>query len=285
MAVRKKIEMLLDYSTIKFHGVAAYELISRDGRRILMDPFIDENPGATVSSDSFDRVDLVIVSHAAFDHLGDTAKIARKYGCPVICGGEVRAWLVSQGVDVEQIQATTWGIRVEVAGFEVQPVQCQHWSQIKMPDGNLISGVPMAFVVYLDEGVRFYHYGDTAVFSDMKLQAELYQPTVGCIGIANPHEIMHRLDMPGKLLTAEMSPREGAMAATWLGLETVLPCHYINPDDADVRDFLIHLDSIGGPDGPSPHVLSPGQAITFPESGEAPSIVDEDGLAKVEETA
>jgi hypothetical protein len=63
--------------------------------------------------------------------------------------------------------------------------------------------------------------GDTAIFSDLKLQAELYQPTIGCIGIANPLEILHRFPMPGTMITAEMSPEEGALAARWLGLQTV----------------------------------------------------------------
>ena len=84
---------------IRFHGVATYEIINRAGQRILLDPFLDENPGAPAKSDSFDKVDLVIVSHAAFDHLGDTDKIAAKYGCPVICGGEVKAWPVHAGAD------------------------------------------------------------------------------------------------------------------------------------------------------------------------------------------
>jgi L-ascorbate metabolism protein UlaG (beta-lactamase superfamily) len=89
-----------------------------------------------------------------------------------------------------------------------------------MPDGAYASGVPMGFVVHADPDVRFYHYGDTAIFSDLRLIAELYRPTIGCIGITNPVEILHRLDMPGRMLTAEMSPREGALAAQWLGLET-----------------------------------------------------------------
>ena len=107
---------------IRFHGVATYEIITRAGLRILCDPFLDDNPGAPVRSDSFDKVDLVIVSHAAFDHLGDTDKIAARYGCPVICGGEVKAWLMDRGIPAAQIRATTWGIRVKVGGVEVQPL-------------------------------------------------------------------------------------------------------------------------------------------------------------------
>ncbi len=258
---------------IRFLGVAAYEIVTRDGRHILVDPFLDENPGSPVRHDQLDRVDVVIVSHAAFDHLGDTDKIAQRYGCPVICGGEVKAWLMAKGIPAAQIRATTWGIRVEVAGVAVQPVECHHWSQIRMPDGTFASGVPMAFVIYADEGVRFYHYGDTAIFSDMKLQAELYKPTIGAIGIANPQEILDRNPMPGRMMTGEMSPREGALAAQWLGLETVLPCHYINPDDPDVRDFERHLADLRSR-GPVPRsiVLKPGDWIDVAEGGNGVSV-------------
>lgn len=223
---------------LRFFGVAAYELIHADGQRVLVDPFLDDCPGNPVKSDQLEKVDLIVVSHAAVDHLGDTEKIARKHGCPVICGGEVKAFLAAKGIPATQLRATTWGIKVRVAGVEVQPVECHHWSQIKMPDGTFASGVPMAFVIDLGGGHRFYHYGDTAIFSDMKLQAELYQPTIGAIGIANPMEILHRFSMPGEMLTSEMSPREGLLAAQWLGLKTVLPCHYIMPDgNADVAEF------------------------------------------------
>ena len=86
---------------MRFHGVAAYEILTRDGLRILCDPFLDQNPGAPTKSTDFDRVDLVVVSHAAFDHLGDTDKIAAKYGCPVVCGGEVKAWLMDRGIPAD----------------------------------------------------------------------------------------------------------------------------------------------------------------------------------------
>jgi L-ascorbate metabolism protein UlaG (beta-lactamase superfamily) len=229
------------HTRLRFHGVAAYEIVTRAGRRILLDPFLDDNPGAACRSTDFDRVDLVVVSHAAYDHLGDTDTIAATYGCPVVCGGEVKAWLIDRGIPATQIRATTWGIRAKVAGIEIQPLRCDHWSQIRLQDGRFISGVPMAFIVYPDDGVRFYHYGDTALFTDMKLQAELYEPNIGCVGIANPQEILARNPMPGEMLTGEMSPYEGVLATQWLGLRTVLPCHYITLEgDADVAQYMQH---------------------------------------------
>jgi L-ascorbate metabolism protein UlaG (beta-lactamase superfamily) len=252
-------------SQLRFFGVAAYELVNPLGQHILMDPFLDENPGSPIKSRQLERVDLIIVSHAAPDHLGDTEAIARRTGAPIICGGEVKAFLTGKGLPPEQIRATTWGISVEVAGIKVQPVECHHWSQITLPNGAYASGLPFAFVVYAEPGIRFYHYGDTAIFSDLKLQGELYQPTIGCVGIANPEEILHRFKMPGRMLTAEMSPREGALAAEWLGLDTVLPCHFINPDCPEVREFQDHLVSAekAGRKIPQMIVMRPGEWITL----------------------
>ncbi|MER3461867.1 MAG: hypothetical protein C4342_02275 [Armatimonadota bacterium] len=248
---------------IRFFGVAAYEIVTSKGQHILLDPFLDENPGSPVKASELERVDLIIVSHAAYDHLGDTETIARRTGAPVICGGEVKAYLMAKGIPAEQIRATTWGIRVEVAGLEVQPVECHHWSQIRMPDGTFASGVPMAFVVYVGEGVRFYHYGDTALYSDLRLVKELYRPNIGCLGIANPAEILDRNPMPGRMLTAEMSPHEGLLAAQWLGLETVLPCHYIGLDNPDLHEFnrLYEEARARGERLPESVVMKPGDVL------------------------
>lgn len=250
-------------ASIRFLGVAAYEIVTEQGRRVLIDPFLDENPGSPVRSHELERVDLVLVTHAAFDHLGDTEAIARRTGAAVVCGGEVKAYLTACGLPESQIRATTWGIAVEVAGVRVQPVECRHWSQIRMPDGSLVSGVPMGFVVDLGNRHRFYHYGDTALFSDMRLIADLYRPTIGCVGVSQPWEIVDRVSGPGRLLTGEMSPREAALAARWLGLETVLPCHYIDPDHDDVRAFLTELSN-GQREGdttPKAVVMRPGEEI------------------------
>ena len=246
---------------LRFFGVAAYELVNTEGRHILVDPFLDENPGSPIKSADLDRVDLIVVSHAAFDHMGDTEALARRTGAPVICGGEVKNFLMAKGLPASQLRATTWGISVEVGGVTVHPVECHHWSQIKMPDGTFASGVPMSFVIPLSPHERFYHYGDTALFSDLKLIAQLYRPTVGCVGITNPLEILARVSGPGRLLTGEMTPEQGALAVEWLRLKTALPCHYINPNCPEVAEFERHLASARrrGRKVPRSRVLSPGE--------------------------
>jgi L-ascorbate metabolism protein UlaG (beta-lactamase superfamily) len=246
---------------MRFLGVAAYEFITEDNKRILIDPFIDSSPGCPVKSSSFDKVDLIIVSHAPYDHFGDTEAIARRTGAPVVCGGEVKNFLVSQGLPPEQIQATVWGIAIGVAGLKVYPVENHHWSQLKMPDGSFASGVPNAYVIYFEENIRFYHYGDTAIFSDLRLIRDIHRPTHGCLGITNPVELLSRVTGPGKLLTGEMNPLEGALAAEWLGLHTVFPCHYYLAACDDVDDFMqriTRLQKNSASSSPKAVALSPG---------------------------
>lgn len=224
---------------LTFLGVAGYEIVGPDWR-VLIDPFLSASPVPTADPDALAPPDAILVSHAAFDHLGDAGRIARRTGAPIVCGGEVKAMLAEQGVPETQLQATTWGIVVEVGGVVVRPVECHHWSQGRLRNGQYVSGVPMGFVVEPEPGVRIYHYGDTALFSDLKLIGELYRPTVGLLGCANPDEILAGMagQMPGRLLTGEMSPDEAALAAEFLGVEVAVASHYYNPEQADVQAFL-----------------------------------------------
>ena len=224
-------------TAIRFLGVAGYE-IAWDGRRILIDPFLTGGPAPPVLPDDLATPDLILVSHAAFDHLGDTAAIARRTGCPVLCGGEVRAMLIDAGVDGDRIRATTWGIVTEIAGIVVRPVECHHWSQGRLADGQFVTGVPMGFIVETEPGIRLYHYGDTAIFSDLRLIGELYRPTVGLLGCTQPQELLAQTPGPGTFLTGEMSPREAALAAEYLGLTLAVACHYFDCRQSDVEEFL-----------------------------------------------
>jgi L-ascorbate metabolism protein UlaG (beta-lactamase superfamily) len=224
-------------TAIRFLGVAGYEIVW-DERRILIDPFLTGGPAPPILPEELQAPDLILVSHAAFDHLGDTAAIARRTGCPVLCGGEVRAMLIDAGVDGDRVRATTWGIVTEIDGIVVRPVECHHWSQGRLADGQFVTGVPMGFIVETEPGIRIYHYGDTAIFSDLRLVGELYRPTIGLLGCTQPQELLAQTPGPGIFLTGEMSPREAALAADYLNLTVAVACHYFDHEQADVREFL-----------------------------------------------
>ena len=218
-----------------YFGAAGFE-ITGPTNRILIDPFLSGNPAAPVSADDLDPPDVLLISHAAFDHYGDSASIAKRTGAPIVCDAAVMAMLMDEGVPRDQIRITTWGIVVEVAGLVVRPVECHHWSSGTLKDGRAVVGNPMAFIVETEPGIRIYHYGDTCVF-DMRLIGELYRPTVGLLGCTVPHELAATLPGPGRLLTGEMDADEAARTAEMLGLDIAVACHYL-AIDAEVERFV-----------------------------------------------
>jgi len=222
---------------LTYLGVAGY-LIEGPGRKILIDPYLTGSPAAPFGPDALPAPDVILVSHAAFDHLGDTADIARRTGAPVVCGADTRALLLEQGVPSNQIRATVWGIVVEVGGVVVRPVESHHWSSAKLDSGGTVSGVPLGFIVEPEPDVRVYHFGDSAIFGDMRLIGELYRPTVGLLGCTQPKPLLAQVPGAGRVLTGEMSPAEAALAAEFLGVQLAVATHYVDPNDEDVLEFL-----------------------------------------------
>jgi L-ascorbate metabolism protein UlaG (beta-lactamase superfamily) len=96
---------------IRFLGTAGYE-ITGGNHRVLIDPFLDGSPIRPCQSDELETPSIVLVTHAAFDHMGDTAAIARRTGASVVCGPDVRLLLIGAGVSDDQIRVTVPGVRV-----------------------------------------------------------------------------------------------------------------------------------------------------------------------------
>jgi L-ascorbate metabolism protein UlaG (beta-lactamase superfamily) len=257
---------------IRFLGVATFEAQSPAGR-VLFDPFLTGNPVAPMSADDVATPDVIVVSHAAFDHMGDAASIALRTGAPVVCGNDTARVLEKEGVPASQIRVTVWGIEVEVGGFRVQPVEAHHWSQVQLSPGNWVTGTPMGFVVPMEDDCRIYHFGDTAVFSDLRLIGELYRPTVGLLGCSQPWSLVP--PGAGRVLTGEMSPESAALAAELLGVDAAVACHYEDPCHPDVRAFVAAVGKRdAGAGRTTPYALRPGQVLRCDKGSYS---IEEDG--------
>jgi L-ascorbate metabolism protein UlaG (beta-lactamase superfamily) len=228
---------------IRFLGIAAFEIINSIGQVILVDPFLDENPGSPVKTDDLDRVDLILVTHLAYDHLGDAASIAKRLKSIVVCGPEVKVFLTQQGLDSSQIRTVPWGGQVNPLGIKVRAVECHHTSFRQAPDGQFLSGQPLGFIFEAESGVRIYHSGDSAIFSDLKLIGELYRPNIGLLCACEiENDYLQKLGLYDHFGN-EMSGDEGALAACWLGLDYAIICHYLDPEGReDVTKFFKNLE-------------------------------------------
>ena len=230
---------------ITYHGTSCYFVESPRGR-ILMDPFLTSSTSADVGPDDVGEPDVIVVSHAAWDHMQDAAPVALRTGAPVICGTDTARLLREAGLPDAQIRTTTWGIRVRVGDLVIKPVFCAHWSQAVLADGSVITGTPMAFVVETEPGVGVYHFGDSALTKEMELIGRVHQPTVGLLGVTQPWSLV--APGGGEVVSGEMNPVEAAMAAEMLGVRYAVATHYEDPDHDDVKSFLAEVprhDSTG----------------------------------------
>jgi L-ascorbate metabolism protein UlaG (beta-lactamase superfamily) len=153
---------------MRYHGHSFWEF--HDGRHtVLVDPFITGNELADVSPDAFRKVDAILVSHGHGDHIGDGVAIAKATGALVVANFEVVNWFASRGCP---------GHPLHIGGgraFEFGHVKltiAHHGST--GPDGEAL-GSPAGIVLTMG-GKKVYHAGDTGLFLDMKLIAEMNGP-------------------------------------------------------------------------------------------------------------
>lgn len=256
-------------TTLRFLGASGYEVVGPRSR-LLMEPFLRHNPLAPYTPESIPAPDLILVSHAAWDHLGDAAEIALRTGAPIVCPGDVAEKMTDEGVPADQVRATIWGLCYAFGDIVVRPVECHHWTAATLKDGRIVAGVPLSFIVETEPGVRVYHFGDTCVFPGMSMIGELYRPTVGILGVAQTDGLPD--PGAGQALTGEMNPDEAALAADLLGVRHAIATHYMNPgpETAEFRRRVAARDTTGRR---IVHTPSVGDVITIePEPGEFPSL-------------
>jgi L-ascorbate metabolism protein UlaG (beta-lactamase superfamily) len=261
------IEREIMPTRIRFLGLAAFEITNPQGQVILIDPCLSDNPACPIQLADLQRVDLVLATHLAADHLGDAAVISRRFNCPVVCGPEVAVYLTQQGADPSLMRTLPWGGQSNPRGIRVRAVECHHTSFRRAPNGEYLSGQPLGFILYAGPGVRIYHSGDSAIFSDLKLIGELYKPTIGLLCACELEEEFLKSFGLQDHIGNEMNGDEGALAAQWLGVEYAIICHYLNPEGhEDVRKFFSILENRHSDEGPlvKPLALRPGEVFEAP---------------------
>ncbi|MFC2042070.1 metal-dependent hydrolase [Chloroflexota bacterium] len=210
-----------DTVKIAYYGVSAFRITTAAGKKILIDPYITGNPLCQKEPDYFSDVDLVLVSHGAFDHLGDAVTILKASGAVLMAGGyDVCRYAMEKGVPEERMVKTIYGDKKEIEGIQIRSVYARHGSKLDGEQGSYY-GMPMGFVIRTENNIRIYHGGDTSLFGDMQIISRLYRPNIFLVGVGSVSEGY----------AFEMEPREAALAAQWIAPEIAIPMHY--PPGAD----------------------------------------------------
>lgn len=195
---------------LTYMGHSTFRIKSAQGKIIIVDPWVDSNPKCPENLKKIDQVDILAITHAHFDHIGDSVRIGNDFQPKVVGIYETCVWLNNKGV--ENIMPMNKGGTQEVEGIKFTMVHADHSCGIQEEDGTIgYGGEAVGYVIEFENGFKIYHAGDTAVFSDMGLIAELYSPELVLLPI-------------GDLFT--MSPLEASRACRFLRPKYVIPMHY-----------------------------------------------------------
>jgi L-ascorbate metabolism protein UlaG (beta-lactamase superfamily) len=205
-------------------GQAATRITTPGGKVIMIDPWLITNPktpAAFKDLAALGKVDLILVTHAHADHFGDSAALAKMHNIPMYNAGGIGQTVVALGV-MPAAQAQRFGKSGTISplgpGIKITGVHAEHASEFvwKNPatgkEEAHYGGEPVGYILEMENGFKIWHMGDTGVFGDMRLIAEMYKPDLVIAPIGGH---------------STMGPAEAAMALReMIRPKYVLPVHY-----------------------------------------------------------
>ncbi len=215
---------LLGKTEVLWLGQSATRITTPGGKVILVDPFITKNPKTPPeykNLDALGHIDLILVTHAHYDHLGDGPDLAKKLKVPLIGPAGLDQSLVTLGVlppELAPRMNKSGTIQPLGPGIRITMVHAEHSSELVWhnpvtdKDETHTGGEPAGFIIEMENGFKIYHMGDTGLFGDMKFIGDYYRPDLVLIPIGG-HFVM--------------SPQDAAFAVRyWLRPRYALPIHY-----------------------------------------------------------
>ncbi|HYM90385.1 MAG TPA: MBL fold metallo-hydrolase, partial [bacterium] len=222
---------------LEWLGWQFFRLTSPRGKIILFNPALNDpraafrNRESPLNLDDITAAHLILPADGHADDQGMTVEIAKKTGALVITTFELGNWMVGQGVPSEKILRSQPGFRFEVEGIKIQVVNSVHGSGAPPLPGQSASvygGPAQGYIVTLENGVRIYHAGSTALTQDLQLYGRLYKPHVALLPIAGGGQ-----------------PDDAALAAEFLrtdnpNLHSVFPQHHLALPPSELAGLFVH---------------------------------------------
>ncbi len=189
---------------IKYLGHACF-YFEIGNHKIIVDPFITDNPIASDIDVDAIEVDYILLTHGHADHVADVERIVKNTGAKIISNFEVVNWFGAKGVEGHPMNH---GGKWKFDFGYVKMVNAVHSSS--MPDGSY-GGNPAGFVIW-NEDISFYIAGDTALTMDMQTIPLTVPKLDFCI-------------LPvGDNFT--MGYEEAVIASDFVKCNKVIPCHF-----------------------------------------------------------
>lgn len=193
---------------IRWLGHSGFEIISEENLKIVIDPFISNNPSCQIPVEDI-QADLICLTHGHADHFGDAMEIADRNNALLISNHEISIFLAQQGFETLGLNI---GGSAMVQEVKITMLDAQHSSDMDFLNEVAPGGSACGYIIQLENGYRIYHAGDTGLFGDMReVIGKIYKPELAMLPI-------------GDRFT--MDPEAAAVASQWIYPQKVIPMHY-----------------------------------------------------------
>jgi len=205
-------------------GQAGFRIKTPGGKIILIDPWITGGPKTPPQYKNdlaaIGPIDLLMVTHAHVDHIGDAPALAKMNNTKLYGPADMVTPLITLGVLPADLthRFNKTGRQTPLPGIKVTAVQADHSSLLlwKNPatekNESHPAGEAVGYIIELENGFKIWHMGDTGLFGDMKFIGEYYKPDLVMIPIGG---------------NFTMGPDDAAYALrTWVKPKMVIPMHY-----------------------------------------------------------
>ncbi|MDJ0947797.1 MAG: metal-dependent hydrolase [Alphaproteobacteria bacterium] len=241
-------------------GQSAFRITTPGGKVIIIDPFLTKNPKTPAEYkklDALGKVDLILVTHAHGDHLGDAPALAKKLKVPIWAPPGLASSLAALRIVPAKLapRMNKGGVITPLGpGIKITMVRAEHSSELVWTNPMTkrkqvyVGGEPVGFIIEVENGFRIYHMGDTTLFADMAFIAEYYKPDLVLIPIGG-HFVM--------------SPEDAAYATnTLLKPIHAIPMHYgtIPVLKGTPQEYIAALGNTGST---TVYPIQPGEKVDF----------------------
>ena len=207
---------------LQWFAQSAFKLTTPGGKVIMIDPWLTGNPKTPAELKDLDKlgkIDLILVTHAHEDHLGDAVAIAKKNHATIWGPLGMNQSLATLGLmPLEQVPRMNKSGTIEpFPGVKITQVHAEHSSELLLKDPvtgkdtTYVGGEPVGYIIQLENGFKIYDMGDTGLFGDMKMIGEYYKPDLLLIPIGG-HFVM--------------DPKDAAFATRLVNPKMAFPMHY-----------------------------------------------------------
>ena len=209
---------------VLWFGQAGFRIKTPGRKTIVIDPWLTGGPKtpAPYKTDlsALGKVDLLLVTHAHVDHIGDAPALAKLNNTVLYGPADMITPLITLGVVPAELthRFNKSGSVKPLPGIKVTAVQAEHSSLLvwKNPTTEKMESHPageaVGYIIELENGFKIWHMGDTGLFGDMKFISERYKPDVVLMPIGG---------------NFTMDPDDAAFAARqWIKSKMVIPIHY-----------------------------------------------------------